>query len=66
MSTSLLGKFSDAGMLRNRSFVQASLGTGRTVHGLCDYNNIFFPLELELGAVLHIPSAEHASMRLID
>ena len=66
MSTSLLGKFSDAGMLRNRSFVQASLGTGRTVHGLCDYNNILFPLELELGAVLHIPSAEHASMRLID
>ncbi len=32
---------------------------------LCDYNDIFFPLELELGAVLRIPSVEHVNMRLI-
>ena len=32
---------------------------------LCDYNDIFFPLELELGAVLRIPSTEHVNMRLI-
>ena len=32
---------------------------------ICDYNDIFFPLELEVGAVLRIPSAEHVSMRLI-
>ena len=33
---------------------------------LCDYNDIFFPLELELGAVLRIPSVEHVNMRLIS
>ncbi len=32
---------------------------------LCDYNDIFFPLELELGAVLRIPSVEHVNMRLM-
>ena len=32
---------------------------------LCDYNGIFFPLELEVGTVLRIPSAEHTNMRLI-
>ncbi len=32
---------------------------------VCDYNDIYFPLELELGAVLRIPSVEHVSMRLI-
>ena len=31
---------------------------------ICDYNDIFFPLELEVGAVLRIPSAEHVNMRL--
>ncbi len=30
---------------------------------ICDYNYIFFPLDLELGSVLRIPSAEHAEMR---
>ena len=33
---------------------------------LCDYNDIFFPLEIERGAVLRIPSVEHVNMRLID
>ena len=33
---------------------------------LCDYNDIFFPLELEVGAVLRIPSVEHVNMRLIE
>ena len=32
---------------------------------LCDYNDILFPLELDLGAVLRIPSIEHVNMRLI-
>ena len=33
---------------------------------VCDYNDLFFPLELEVGTVLRIPSAEHVSMRLIE
>ena len=33
---------------------------------LCDYNDIFFPLELHVGAVLRIPSDEHANMRIIE
>ena len=33
---------------------------------VCDYNDIFFPLELELGAVLRIPSAKNIQMRLFD
>ena len=33
---------------------------------LCDYNDIFFPLELESGVVLRIPSVEHVQMRLLD
>ena len=32
---------------------------------VCDYNDILFPLELEVGAVLRIPSVEHVNMRLI-
>ena len=32
---------------------------------VCDYNDIFFPLELEVGAALRIPSVEHVQMRLI-
>jgi hypothetical protein len=30
---------------------------------ICDYNDIFFPLELETGTVLRIPSGEQAQMR---
>ncbi len=33
---------------------------------ICDYNDIFFPMELEPGTVLRIPSAEHVNMRLLD
>ena len=33
---------------------------------LCDYNDIFFPLEIELGTVLRIPSVERVQMRLIE
>ena len=33
---------------------------------VCDYNDIFFLLELEFGAVLRISSAEHTSMQLIE
>ena len=33
---------------------------------LCDYNDIFFPLVLEVGAVLCIPSVEHVNMRLLE
>ena len=32
---------------------------------LCDYNDIFFPLGLEVGAILRIPSVEHVNMRLL-
>lgn len=31
---------------------------------ICDYNDIFFPLELEHGMVLRIPSVEHVEMLL--
>lgn len=31
---------------------------------ICDYNDIFFPLELPPGTVLRIPSMEHVNMRL--
>ena len=34
--------------------------------GRCDCNDIFFPLELEPGTVLRIPSVEHVRMRLVD
>lgn len=33
---------------------------------ICDYNNIFFPLELETGSTLRIPSAEHVQMHILD
>ncbi|MCK7511766.1 MAG: hypothetical protein MZV70_52125 [Desulfobacterales bacterium] len=33
---------------------------------ICDYNDIFFPLELTPGTILRIPSVEHVSMRLLD
>ena len=32
---------------------------------VCDYNDIFFPLALEVGMVLRIPSVEHVEMRLL-
>lgn len=33
---------------------------------ICDYNDIFLPLELLIGQVLRIPSSEHVEMRLIS
>jgi hypothetical protein len=33
---------------------------------ICDYNDIFFPLELDAGTVLRIPSVEHVQMRVLD
>lgn len=32
---------------------------------ICDCNDIGFPLELEVGAVLRIPSAEHLQMQIL-
>ena len=32
---------------------------------ICDYNEMLFPLELEIGSVLRLPSAEHVEMRLL-
>jgi len=32
---------------------------------ICDYNDIFYPLELLSGQVLRIPSREHVSMRIL-
>jgi hypothetical protein len=33
---------------------------------VCDYNDIFFPLDLAPGAVLRVPSVEHVQMRVLD
>lgn len=33
---------------------------------VCDYNNIFFPLKLEPGSVLRLPSVEHVQMHILD
>lgn len=32
---------------------------------ICDYNDIFFPLEIAPGTVLRIPCVEHMQLRLI-
>ena len=32
---------------------------------ICDYNDIFFPLDLEVGVILRIPSVEHIHMLVI-
>ena len=31
---------------------------------ICDYNDLFFPLELRVGMVLRVPSVERAAMGL--
>jgi hypothetical protein len=33
---------------------------------ICDYNDIFFPLDVPVGTVLRIPSDEHVQMRLLS
>ncbi len=32
---------------------------------ICDYNDLFFPLELPVGQVLRIPSSDHVQMHLL-
>jgi len=32
---------------------------------ICDYNEIFFPLDLEMGQVLRIPAHEYVRMRIL-
>jgi len=32
---------------------------------ICDYNDVFIPLELELGATLRIPSLDHLEMHIL-
>ena len=32
---------------------------------ICDYNEVFFPLELVIGIVLRIPSVDHLQMRVL-
>lgn len=32
---------------------------------ICDYNDVFFPLEIEPGVTLRIPSVEHVQMHLL-
>lgn len=41
------------------------LGDAKLWWIVCDYNDIFFPLELGPGTVLRIPSVEHVQMRLL-
>jgi nucleoid-associated protein YgaU len=40
------------------------LGSAELWWIICDYNDISFPLEIRVGVVLRIPSAEHVEMRL--
>jgi len=44
------------------------LGDAKLWWIICDYNDIFFPLELEqkLGKVLRIPSIEYVNMNILD
>ncbi len=41
------------------------LGNAKLWWIICDYNEIFFPLDLEIGQVLRIPSEEFVNMRLL-
>ena len=42
------------------------LGDARLWWIICDYNDIFFPLELDPGTELRIPSLEHVQMHILD
>jgi len=42
------------------------LGDARLWWIICDYNDIFFPLELEVGTVMRIPAVEHVYMRMLE
>ena len=41
------------------------LGDARLWWIICDYNDIFFPLELQPGTDLRIPSIENIQMRIL-
>ncbi len=41
------------------------LGDAKLWWIICDYNDLFFPLDLEPGTVLRIPSVEHVQMRVL-
>ncbi len=41
------------------------LGDAKLWWIICDYNDLFLPLDLEPGAVLRIPSVEHVQMRVL-
>ena len=41
------------------------LGDARLWWVIGDYNDIFWPLELEAGTVLRIPSAQHVQMSIL-
>lgn len=42
------------------------LGSAELWWIICDYNDIFFPLQLEIGRVLRLPSIEQVEMRILD
>ena len=42
------------------------LGSAELWWIICDYNDIFFPLGIEAGANLRIPSLEHLEMRILS
>lgn len=42
------------------------LGSAELWWIICDYNDIFFPLQIELGTVLRVPSIEHVQMSLLS
>ena len=44
---------------------QRYLGRAELWWIICDYNDIFFPLELDPGAVLRIPSVEHVQIHFL-
>ena len=41
------------------------LGDARLWWIIADYNDIFWPLELEVGSTLRIPSCDHAQMNIL-
>jgi len=41
------------------------LGNAKLWWIICDYNDLFFPLELALGQVLRIPSEDHVNMHIL-
>ena len=42
------------------------LGDAKLWWIICDYNDIFCPLELEIGLVLRMPSIDHIQMRILE